>query len=267
MAPTELALILVTGLVAGVLGGLLGIGGSIIMIPALTALLGPAQHLYQAAAMVVNMAVAIPATLRHKKAGAIRRDVVVPMIPVALVSILAGVYFSDQMDGDTLRKVFAVFLAYVAIVNGWKLLRKADAKPQDGEHRAVPKVKTGFVAAVMGGTAGLLGIGGGIITVPLMQVILKLPLRQCIASTATVMCMSAPVGAAFKLYNLHAEHGDDENATATRALIIAASLIPTAIIGSRIGARLTHTLPVAWVRAVLTVLLILGALRMGDIIG
>ena len=63
------------GLMAGTLGGLLGVGGSVIMIPALTAIFGPEQHLYQAAAMAVNVGVAVPAAWRHHGAGAARRDV------------------------------------------------------------------------------------------------------------------------------------------------------------------------------------------------
>ena len=68
----------VLGLVAGTLGGMLGVGGSLIMIPALVMMFGREGqtegfnlHLYQAAAMIVNLFVAIPATLRHRQAGAV----------------------------------------------------------------------------------------------------------------------------------------------------------------------------------------------------
>ncbi|MCK4872638.1 MAG: sulfite exporter TauE/SafE family protein [Phycisphaerales bacterium] len=267
ITPTEIIIILAIGLVAGTLGGLLGIGGSIIMIPGLTVILGNNQHLYQAAAMVVNCAVALSATMRHNKAGVVRRDVVIPMLPVALLAILAGVLLSDQFSGDILRRVFAAFLIYVALINAWKLLRKADAANHPPQTERIGMGRLIPLAIIMGGSAGLLGIGGGIITVPLMQVILRLPLRQCIGSTAAVMCMTAPVGAALKLYNLHAVHDAAGDATAARALLIAAILIPTAIIGARIGAHLTHTLPLVYVRAVLVLLLIAASLRMAGILG
>ena len=70
--PVEIGLI---GLVAGVLGGMLGVGGSVIIIPGMTIVLGYDQHLYQAAAMVANVAVSIPATMRHYKAGAVMAPV------------------------------------------------------------------------------------------------------------------------------------------------------------------------------------------------
>ncbi|MCH9003289.1 MAG: TSUP family transporter, partial [Planctomycetes bacterium] len=62
---------LLIGLFTGVVGGLLGVGGSIVMIPAMTEVIGPDQHLYQAAAMIVNFFVVVPAVYQHRKAGAI----------------------------------------------------------------------------------------------------------------------------------------------------------------------------------------------------
>ena len=71
--PTS-AVLAAVGLLAGVLGGLLGVGGSILMIPAMVFLFadryGPeGQHLYQAAAMIVNLFVVLPAVDRHRRAG------------------------------------------------------------------------------------------------------------------------------------------------------------------------------------------------------
>ena len=71
MTGFDLIALALIGLLAGLLGGLLGIGGSIVMIPAMTEVLGPDQHLYQAAAMTVNFFVVVPAVIRHSRAGAI----------------------------------------------------------------------------------------------------------------------------------------------------------------------------------------------------
>src|SRR5690606_25680314 len=79
------------GLFAGVFGGMLGVGGSVIMIPGLTFAFGTNQHLYQAAAMVANVAVAVPSALRHRRQGAIVPQVMRWMLPAAIVAVLAGV--------------------------------------------------------------------------------------------------------------------------------------------------------------------------------
>ena len=71
-APPEMLILMAIGLCAGLLGGLLGIGGSVVMIPAMSVIFGPAQHLYQGAAMIVNFFVVIPAVIQHRRAGATR---------------------------------------------------------------------------------------------------------------------------------------------------------------------------------------------------
>ena len=65
----ETVTLIIIGLFAGLLGGMLGVGGSIVILPALTEVLGPNQHTYQAAAMVVNFFVVMPAVWQHRRAG------------------------------------------------------------------------------------------------------------------------------------------------------------------------------------------------------
>ena len=81
------------GLVMGFFGGLLGIGGSAIMIPALVLLYSGSenQHLFQASAMICNFFIAAPAVLSHYRAGAIQRPIVIRLIPAASAGMLAGV--------------------------------------------------------------------------------------------------------------------------------------------------------------------------------
>ncbi len=107
------------GLAAGLLGGLLGIGGSVIMIPALALIFhkidAQSQHLYQAAAMTANVAVAAPAAIEHLKRGALHKQLFAWVLGlVTLIAIVLGVIVSDQLDGLVLRRIFAAFLIYVA---------------------------------------------------------------------------------------------------------------------------------------------------------
>lgn len=258
----ELAVIASIGLSAGVLGGMLGIGGSIIMIPALAILFRSAdpesQHLYQGAAMAVNVAVSLPAAIRHHKAGVIRADLFRVLLPSAAVAIVLGVIVSNQVSGLTLRRMFAVFLAYAAITELINIARRTPDNPS--ETARVTPVRSASIGGVMGMAAGILGIGGGVIGVPLMRFICRLPLRQCIGASSAVMCLTAIVGASLKIGTL-GEHGY----TASEAVILAAALAPTAIIGGRLGAGLTHKLPLNAIRAALIVLLFLASWRMASL--
>ena len=121
------------------------------------------------------------------------------------------------------------------------------------------------VGLVTGIVGGLLGIGGGNISVPLLQRFARLPLRQCIATTAAFMCISASVGAVRKNLALPAltdSAGLPLGLDWHESLRIAACLAPTAVLGGLIGGRLTHILPLRWVRLSFILLLAWAALDM-----
>lgn len=248
------------GLAAGVLGGLLGIGGSVILIPGLAFAFGTAnpesQHLYQASAMAVNVAVSFPAALKHRKVGAIRPDLFRMLLISASIAIVLGVLASNLVSGLYLRRAFAVFLAYIALSNVVKLLRKTP--DYSLEHAKITWPRVAPAGGVMGFAAGMLGIGGGIIGIPVMQATCRLPLRQCIAASSAVMTLTAIIGATIKIGTIQ-EHGFP----ISDAILLAALLAPTAVVGGRIGAGLTHKLPLPVVQTVLVALLAVSVWRMG----
>ncbi|HEX7009392.1 MAG TPA: sulfite exporter TauE/SafE family protein [Phycisphaeraceae bacterium] len=262
------------GLVAGTLGGMLGVGGSVIMIPGLTLVFGYNQHLYQAAAMVVNVAVSVPAMLRHRRAGVLVPDVLQWMLPAALVSVLLGVWVSNlpmfrstagAYDGSLwLGRMLAAFLVYVIVVNIIRLRDGIRYEPLE-QARVTPGRSIG-IGLAMGMMSGLLGIGGGAVAVPLQQVILRLPLRQAIANSSAVICISAGVGAIYKNVTL-AQHLSPLGQPMSwhDGVLVALLLSPTAWIGGRLGASLTHRLPIRQVRIAFILLMIVSAWKMAAI--
>jgi uncharacterized membrane protein YfcA len=252
------------GFIAGLLGGLLGVGGSIIIIPGLILYLsqtgryyGSQQHLLQAAAMICNVFVAAPSVCAHYRAGMIMRPVVLLLVPGALLGILAGVTVSDsslfaRQNGVYLAMILAGFLVYVAAYNGWRLVHGSDLETGFDERPRPSALGVGAVGLTMGFFAGLLGIGGGAVCVPMQQVFLRIPLRRAIANSATtIVCVSA-IGAVYKNATLPALHGIPLDASLQLALM----LIPTAIVGSYLGGFLTHVLPRRVLRGVFIVFML-----------
>ena len=251
---------LAVGLVAGGLGGLLGIGGSIIIIPAMTLLFSKDIHLAQGAAMIVNVFVAVPATLQHHRAGAVQWPVVWKTLPFAIVLIVVGVAVGNAIDAELLTAVFGVFLLYVVAVNTRRLIISYRLPFVPIEDRPPPRLsmtRLGIVGSIVGFMAGVLGIGGGTVTVPLYQRVCRMPLRHCIATSSALMCLTAAVGAVRKNMTL-AEHGLDWH----ESVMIAALVSITAVAGGTIGARLTHVLPLMVVRLAFVILLAITAARM-----
>jgi uncharacterized membrane protein YfcA len=246
----EIISLLVVGFFAGAIGGLVGVGGSIVMIPVLTLLMDRNQHLSQAAAMIVNVFVAAPALFRHHQADAVRWDVMARMLPFGLLFIIIGVEASNVFDGDLLKKIFGAFLVYVIVFNVVKLF-EGGRTPADAPRPKIGWGRIGLVGGSMGFLAGLLGIGGGIVAVPLLQRVCRLPLRQAIAVSSAVMCVTAVLGAARKnatLVHLAEAAGQTGSLWLRDSLWIAACLAPMATMGALVGAGLTHTLPLSWVR-------------------
>ena len=115
----------------------------------------------------------------------------------------------------------------------------------------------------MGFAAGLLGIGGGPIAVPMLQRICRLPLRTSIATATAVMCVTAAIGAWRK--NAGLSELLESSATPDplgESLLLAMCLVPTAMIGALIGARLTHKLPIKLLRIAFILLMIWASLNM-----
>lgn len=251
----DMLILLLLGLAAGALGGMLGIGGSIIMIPVLTIVLHRDIHLAQAVAMIINVCVSVPAMIQHHRAGAVQWRIVGRMLIPATIFILVGVEAGNRIDAQRMQRLFGAFLIYVALDNLWRMLRKR-REPLPGEARG-DWLRVGAVGGFMGFWAGLLGVGGGIVAVPMLQKLCRLPLRQCIATTAACMCFSAAFGAVRKNMALDALGQD-----AAESLRIAAFLAPTAVLGGFFGGTLAHALPLNAVRAAFILLLLWSAAQL-----
>jgi uncharacterized membrane protein YfcA len=254
------------GLLGGTLGGMLGVGGSVVMLPGLVILFGQAvkpnlnQHVYQAAAMIANIAVSVPAALRHYKAGAITFAAIRWMLPAAAIFVLVGVALSNLFKGTSgavwLGGVLALLLVYVVIVNILRL-GSAAQRVEDAATPIITPPRCVGVGTVMGTIAGLTGVGGGAIAVPLQQVVLHLPLKQCIANSSTIICVSAIIGCIYKNATLAKLEND-----VRVSLLFAALLAPTCWVGGHLGAVLTHKLPTRQVRIAFILLMLVAIWRM-----
>lgn len=259
-----IATLLCLGLVAGASGGLLGIGGSLVMIPGLVLLFGPQQqHLYQASAMIVNVFVVAPAVVRHWLARATLRPVTRWMIPSAVAGAIIGVIISEQPifhgpGQGYLQITFAAFLGYVVIYNLVRLGRRGSTermREADAITLSKPRI-VGLVGLPTGMLGGILGIGGGLLAVPSQQVTLNIPLRNAIANSAATILWSSLFGAIVKNAAIH-RHGF----TLTDSVLIAACLIPTAMVGSWFAAGKVHQWPVRIIRLIFVAVLLYCGFR------
>lgn len=259
--PDYLILILI-GLVMGFFGGLLGIGGSVVMIPAMVIFFKGSQHLYQAAAMICNFFVATSAVIVHRKNNAFAGDTVKWLIPGGVIAVAAGVALSNieffaGENSANLTRLFGAVMVYVAIYNGLKLRHKGPRMRVELRESKKKNLLTVIIGSVTGVAGGLLGMGGGTISTPGQQMLLNMPLKKAIRNSAGLIAVTSVFGAVYKNMTL-GTHGIE----IMESIKIAAVIIPGAIVGSYCGSHSMHRLPTKVVRVAFVLLLIVASYKM-----
>ncbi len=261
----DFVILIIIGLGVGIIGGMLGIGGAIFLIPAMTFVFGEDQHLYQAAAMICIFFVSSASMIAHHRAKIISKKALLRLIPMAMVGIVAGVALSNSclFEGSNdylLARVFGGFLVYVAFYNSFRLYRSMTQNRPHQPETTDPEPKTlltSLVGLITGLGSGLLGIGAGTVATPLQQLFLKTPMKRAMGHSAALIVCISWLGAIYKNATL-AQHG----IAFTESLKIAACIIPGAIIGGAIGGHLMHKLPKNIVRAVFILVCIIAAVKL-----
>ncbi len=182
------------GLAGGVLSGLFGIGGGIVLVPLLALALGLDQHRAQGVTLSVMMLpVGLPAVLHYRRSGVrILWALVGILIFGFLFGVLAGSELANAIPERPMRWGFVVFLFLVAIR---MITQKSGGKGRSGamdrptKEYWIPGLAIGFSGGV---ASGLLGIGGGLIIIPL--VVWWLGFSQTEAQVTSLAVMLPPIG-------------------------------------------------------------------------
>ncbi len=246
----------VIGILAGVLAGLMGIGGGLVIVPALLVLFRvqgvPADtlaHQAVATSLATIMPIGVSSAWAHHKKNAVDWRVVSLLAPGLMLGALAGVWLATQISTVALQRIFGVFLLLVT----WQMFSKRLPQPVD-EHVARGRL-FGPVGLGIGGISALVGIGGGTMTVPFLVWRGK-ALPQAVATSAAC---GIPIALAGTLGFVFA--GRSSNAgliDASAALVIGVAAIMT----TTFGARLAHQLPVPRLRKLFALVILVVALRL-----
>jgi uncharacterized membrane protein YfcA len=257
----ELLTYLLTGTFAGILAGLLGIGGGLVIVPALAMLFaqqGFAPDAIMHFAVGTSLATIIPTSisslLAHNRRGGVHWPVVRGLLPGILPGALVSAWLAKQFSSEGLALVFGVFVMMVAV----QLF--VGAKP--AAHRELPgRMGQAGAGSVIGLVSGLLGIGGGTLTVPYL-LWHHVDIRKAVGTAATIGLPIAIAGTfGFIVAGLDAPAQPGLNSGyvywPAMAAVVAAS-VPAA----PLGARLAHYLPRAILQRVFALLLVVVAAKM-----
>lgn len=214
MGAAALLAVFAVGLLAGLLSGLVGVGGGVLMVPFLYFFyarpgwsgIAPAPEVATVAAHATSLFVILPTSLRgawayHRRGLVVWRAVWPVGVAAAVAAALAS-RFAVQADPRWLRVVFALFLLW----NGASVLRRPrrrPARPEGEEAHAHPHVRplrlslpvTVGVGAAVGVFSAFLGVGGGLIALPLLMHVVGVGLRHAAATSLAVIMLTSLGGA------------------------------------------------------------------------
>ncbi|MCB9857781.1 MAG: sulfite exporter TauE/SafE family protein [Phycisphaerales bacterium] len=256
---------------AGMLGSVLGLGGGIIVVPALSLWLGVDIRYAIGASIVSVIATSSGAGAAYVKDQMVNLRLGMFLELATTTGALSGAFLAGRLTGKWLEVAFGLALIYTAYAM-WRHNygaervdhrpdRLADALRLNGVYHnhatgeqvsyRVYRTGAGFaLSGIAGIMSGLLGIGGGVIKVPAMSVYMRVPLKVAAATSTFMIGVTAAASA-----GVYFARGDIDPYVAG----------PTAIgvvCGSLIGSRQMRRLNSAALRAAFTIVLIVVAVQM-----
>ncbi len=256
-----LAMYAAVGAVAGILAGLLGIGGGLVIVPMLVFCLNrqgiPDQmimHLALGTSMASIMFTAVSSFWSHHRRGAVRWIVVQRIVLGIFLGTFIGTCVAAKLSTPILKGFFVVFLYYVGV----QML--TGKKPKPG--RQLPERAGMFgVGNIIGLVSSLVGIGGGTLSVPFM-LWCNVSLHQAIGTSAAIGFPIAVAGTVGYIYNGLSAANLPAYTVGFVYLPALGGLVITSVFTAPIGVRLAHSLPVDKLKRVFAGLLLLVATRM-----
>ena len=272
MNPWEFtATVAVISFFGGLLGSLVGVGGGIVVVPALTLLLGVDIRTAIAASIVAVIATSCGAGAAYVRERITNMRLGMVLEIATVLGALSGAYLTLLLSGRWLFILFGAVMAYTA----WSMSRKkkaaATTPPPDDPladtlrlHSSyhdkalgtevsyrVSRTKLGLAVSYLAGVvSALLGIGGGVFKVPVMNLGMGLPVKVCTATSNFMIGVTAASSAA-----VYFMRGDVRP-------FIAAPVAVGVLLGAKTGARLLGRMRSEHVKLAFVVVLAASALQM-----
>lgn len=188
-----------TGIVGGLLAGLLGVGGGIVVVPVLHMILGVLgvddavrMHVAVATSLATMIVTASVSARAHWRRGAVDLGLLVRWAPSLFVGAVAGVAVARVIDSGALAGIFGTVAASVA------LYMAARGKQADAAADEPDRLPSGHAAQIMpfgiAAFSALMGLGGGTLSVPILTAF-RVPIRRAVGSAAAFGLVIAIPGA------------------------------------------------------------------------
>ncbi len=210
---THIILLAIVGFVGGAFGSMVGLGGGVFIIPALTLFLDVPIHAAISASLVAVVATSTAGSIAYVRQELTNFRLAVSLETALTVGALTGGFVGAMLNREVLSAVFGGVMIVVSVYMATSR-KAAPATPEEGAdlgrlgagyydsraghpvryrvHRLPIGLVTGLVA---GNVSGLLGVGGGFLTVPTMRLVMGVPMRAAVATSSLMLGVTACAGA------------------------------------------------------------------------
>jgi uncharacterized membrane protein YfcA len=237
----SLFLLLLAGAAAGFLAGFFGVGGGIILVPILLYFFQSihisslvSTHLAFGTSLLIVLFASLSSAFQYSRNGHVVWKAVMAIGLASVVGGLLGANIAGDLQGKVLRQIFAA----VVLLSALRLFAET-RKPKIEEMpplRIPPLVGTGFLVGMV---SSLAGVGGGVLSIPIMHSILKFPLKKALgtsSATIVITALAAGAGYVFKGWgNSLLPEGTLGYVDWLHALPLIAGSIPLAAVGAHVA--------------------------------
>ena len=202
MSPFDLLLNLLLGLVLGTVGGLFGIGGGLVAIPALGVLFGLDQQLAQGTALVMVVPNVVLALWRYNQRNRIEPKHALLLSACGFVCAWLASLYAVELHAESMRLAFVGFLVVLAVYNLARLFMRSAPVSKELRH---PWPWLGVLGGAAGALGGLFGVGGAVLAVPVLTNVFGA--GQLVAQGLSLALALPSTGVTLLTYALH-DHVD-----------------------------------------------------------
>jgi uncharacterized membrane protein YfcA len=234
------------GFLAGMFGGLVGLGGGVIIILFMVDVLKMDQVKAHGTSLVALVFTGVGGTIAYGMQGTVDVTAAVLLAATAMITARAGARYAHALPEWKLKKSFGGFLLFVSIL----LLFKPYFSQVQGMESGLPKISVLLLTGVFTGfLSGMMGVGGGSIMVPAMVLLAGFEQHLAQGSSLLAMIPAGAVGAYthWKLGNVRTN--------------LLTGLIPGILLGTYLGGTLAHVLSETVLRIIFAAVLIWTGLR------
>lgn len=249
------------GAFAGLLAGLLGVGGGLVIVPVLALIFHQAgmtpsviMHMAIGTSLATIVFTSLSSVWAHHRHGAVMWTAFRDLTPGIVFGAMLGAMVADSLPSDSLKTFFGLFELMVALQMGLNIL----PSPKFGLPGAVGM---GVAGGVIGMVSAIVGIGGGTMTVPFLQWC-HVSMRQAVATSAACGLPIALTGAVGFLITGWGEAAIPEAGTGYIYWPAFLGIVAASIVFAPLGARLAHWLPAPLLKRFFSLFLALLAMGM-----